>query len=76
MTTTQPTDLAQHVAWLEQVLPKGYGLLHTRNRWHLRIWDSWTAQIHGGYAEPRMGWRDVDSDKSLAELLDRLGERS
>lgn len=66
---TTPPDLASAARVIEGLLPVGMGLLHTRGRWYLKKWDSW---IHVG--QPRMGWRGIDSDPSLAVLLGRLGE--
>lgn len=65
-TRTQPTT-EQHVAWLEQVLPVGMSLVHTRHCWYLK---SWTSKItpYG----PKMTWFIVDSDPSLLGLLERL----
>ena len=65
-------DLVAAVAQaLEQLLPPGYSLAHTRGRWYLKHWDSWIQ--HG---QPRMGWRDVDSSRDLGTLLGRLGGQS
>jgi hypothetical protein len=64
------TDLAQHVAWLEQILKPGYSLVRTKRRWYLRKFDSYFNVM----GIPRMGWQDVDSSPSLATLLDRLAQ--
>lgn len=72
VTTKQPQappDLASVAAVLEELLPHGYQLSHTRHRWYVKVWDSFISN-----GTPRMGWFDVDRDKSLPALLARLRE--
>jgi len=68
-TTTQPTDLAQHVAWLEHVLKPSYAITRSRHGWFLRRWDSYIDRN----GDPQMDWLTIESAKTLAELLARLG---
>jgi hypothetical protein len=60
-------------AELEQILGRGYDLVHTKRMgWLLRTWDSWE-----GPSGPRDGWREIDAapDGQLGALLVRLQRR-